>query len=213
MAKKTTISTKKKKPVWVSIYAPKVLKNSFVGETTLKDPSSAVGMKLTLNMSTVMSDMKKQNLEVTMQIKSVVDKKASTRITGLALTKSYVKRLVRRGKSKIEDSFVCTTADNKKIRLKPVLVANNKVPSSVATRLRNEIKANIESYVKTVNASDLFDAIVGMKIQKDLKNDFSKIYPIKYVDFRVAYMLPESSKVEDIVEEESEQKVAESTQE
>lgn len=201
MAKQTTQSSgKKKKAVWVSIHAPSTLKNSFVGETILKEPSDCVGRKLTLNMSTVMSDMKKQNLEVTLQIKSVVDKKAATRITGLALTKSYVKRLVRRGKSKVEHSFVSKTADGKSIRLKPVLVTNNKVPSSVATRLRNEIKASIVSFIESTNSVDVFDAIVNMKVQKDLKSEFSKIYPIKYIDFRVAHLLPASTGLDDVEE-------------
>ena len=194
---------KQKKKVWVSVYAPEILNKAFLGETIVSEPQSLIGRKMTLNMSTVTGDMRKQNMEVKFLVTGVVDHKASTEVVGTSLTNSYLKRLVRKGKSKIADSFVIKTKNGSDIRVKPAIVTNKITSSSLNTRLRLEAKSLLEELAKTKSDSELFNLQISQKIQKELKDKLSKIYPLRYVD--ISKMLVVNSKVEKKVAEKVEE--------
>ena len=184
-----TSNIKRKKKSWVPMHAPKMLNDALLGETLVSDKKDVIGKVLTLNYSIFTKDMKKQNLDVLFKVISIVDDKAQTRIHGLSLTNSYVKRLVRRGKSKIEDSFTVKTNDGLNIRIKPLVITNNTVNSSLATKIRLLVKERLEKFVSSNGLDDLFETLLKQKIQKELKDELSKLYPLRYVDIRVAKVL------------------------
>ncbi|MFT4282964.1 MAG: hypothetical protein ACMXX6_00910 [Candidatus Woesearchaeota archaeon] len=181
MAVKTQVAKKRKKS-WVKIVAPQFLGNAFLGESLVQDKEDLVGKYLSLNLSTFTNDMKKQSIIVKFRAISVVDNQAQTNVVGLELTNSYMKRLVRRGKSKVSDSFVANTRDNKKLRIKPLIITNSKTNNSLQSKIRVEAKALILESVKKLSADEFFENIINTKIQRDLKDKLSKIYPLRYVD-------------------------------
>lgn len=175
---------KKKKKVWIQIEAPELFSNVSLGETLVSDKESVINKSLTLNQGTFTNDIKKQNLLVKFKVDSLVDNKAKTKVSGLELTGSYIKRLVRRGKSKIEDSFIIVTQDGKKARIKPVLITNMLANKSILSKIRNNTKDKITELAKTKSFEDLFSLIVRGNVQKDLKSELSKVYPLRYVDIK-----------------------------
>lgn len=206
MAIKSTI--KKKKKVWIPMYAPKFLNESFLGESLVSDKQAMIGKSLTLNLSIFTRDMKKQSTDVSFKVKSIVDNKGITEVTGLSLTNGYVKRLVRRGKSKVEDSFTVKSKDGRTIRLKPIVITNNVVNQSVASKIRALTKEKLTELVEKHSAEEFFELLLQQKSQKDLKDILSKLYPLRYVDVRVAYIVQKlNPKVE--VEAKKEEATAE----
>ncbi len=182
-------TVKKKKKIWVPVHAPKNFNEALLGETTTDDHKSLIGKTLTLNLSIFTNDMRKQNTETSFKIISVVDDKAQTEFIGLSLTNSHVKRLVRRGKSKIEDSFVVKTKDGKDIRVKPIVITNNVVNKSVSMAIRKQVKEKITELVKKKSGAEFLDLVINQGLQKDLKKELGKIYPLRYADIRVAKLL------------------------
>ena len=186
MAVKTQVIKKKKKS-WVKLVAPEFLGNAFLGESLIQDKQDLVGKYLSLNLSNFTNDMKKQSIIVKFKAVSIVDNQAHTNVVGLELTNSYVKRLVRRGKSKVDDSFIVHTRDNKKLRVKPLIITNTRTNNSIQSKIRVEAKALIIEAVKSLSADEFFESIISTKIQRDLKDKLSKIYPLRYVDLYKCY--------------------------
>jgi small subunit ribosomal protein S3Ae len=184
-----TSNVKRKKKVWVPMYAPEFLNKAFLGESLVSDREAMVGKSLTLNLSIFTRDMKKQSTDVTFRVKSIVEGKGLTEIVGVALTNSYVKRLVRRGKSKVEDSFTTTTKDGFTVRIKPVVITNNLVNAGVATRIRALAKEELTNLANNEHVDSFFEILLAQKVQKELKDKLSKIYPLRYVDVRVAQIV------------------------
>lgn len=96
----------------------------------------------------------------------------------------YLKRLVRKGTSYVEDSF-STNSKNEQIRIKPFLVTRRKVPRRVRKALREKTKEELISYAKSKNTEEIFEDILRNKLQKDLSLKLKKIYPLSVCEIRV----------------------------
>jgi len=159
-------STKKRKKLWYGIYAPDCLRKQQLGESTVYNTEDLIGKTLKLNLSTFPNDMRKQNVAVKFSVKTVVDSKAITEITGISLTTAYIKRLVRRGRNKVDDSFLAVSKDKKNIRLKPIIITNAKTERSVTSKLRIELRKILSSSLKNSTSEEFFMNLINQRLQK-----------------------------------------------
>jgi len=102
----------------------------------------------------------------------------------LRLFQFYVKRLVRKGTSYVEDSFPCKTK-NGILRVKPLLVTRKRVSRSIRKSLRNKARELIEKYFKEKTKDDIFSSVLYGKLQKDILPELKKIYPLAVCEIRV----------------------------
>jgi len=180
----TSSSVKKRKKIWVGIYAPKILNSAFLGESNVYSIQDTKDKTLSLNLSTFTNDMRKQNTNVNFKIVAAVDNKAVAGITGISLTQAYVKRLVRRGRDKVDDSFTVKSKDNKVLRVKPLVITNSKTTKTVNSKIRLELRVIIANMLKNTNSEEFFANLINQRIQKGIKEKLSKIYPVKFIDIR-----------------------------
>jgi ribosomal protein S3AE len=108
------IVVKKKKKVLLSIYSPESMGNLSLGESFVYEKEELIGKTLSLNLATITNDMKKQNINVTFKVIGVADNKGKTELIDYVLVSSYIKRMIRRSREKIEDSFLARTRMEKK---------------------------------------------------------------------------------------------------
>ncbi|MCF7867003.1 hypothetical protein K9L67_03250 [Candidatus Woesearchaeota archaeon] len=202
---KPTATLKRKKKVWYSIHAPKLLNNDFLGETYVYDKEQMQGKTLKLNLSTITGNIKKQNMDISFEVTTVVDNKAITKITGVTLTNSYIKRLVRRGRDKIDDSFSVKTKDNKIVRIKPFATTMNKTSQTVNSKIRLAARSLMAKYVKNKNFEEFFFDVMNFNLQKEMKEKLSKIYPIKSFEVRNTHLEPDNKKTTIESEKENEE--------
>ena len=186
MARKKVEKIKRKKKVWFQLKAPKILSSQVIGETPSYTPESLIGKRVQVNLSTITNDMKKQNTSINLDIYSVHEHQADCFISGTNMANAYVKRLARRGREKIDDSFVVTTKDAKKIRVKPLIITNGKTSNSIQTKIRLAAREYIAELAKNSNAEQVFDKIINIRLQKELKENLSKIYPLKFSHIKEA---------------------------
>ncbi len=102
------------------------------------------------------------------------------------LIQTYVRRLVRKGTSYAEDSFVTETKDKVKVRIKPLLVTRKKVPRSLLRSLRNTAREFIVQYAKNKSRKELFEDIIMYNLQKEMIKILKKIYPLSVCEIRMA---------------------------
>lgn len=198
--KKKEKATKVKKKKWYPIIAPKLFNNSFLGETLLTESSLAKGKPIVVNLMNLTNDIKKQNFNIKFIVDKVENDKAHTKIIGYMMVPSSIRRLTRRRSDKIENSFVCKTSDNIRIRIKPLIftrsVTNNSIRNAIIKTSQEVLTRNIGK----TKFDELITGLVNGKVQTSLRSRLSKIYPIRNI--QIKYMAIEESKKYGGVKEE-----------
>lgn len=204
-AKKTT---KIKKKRWVQILSPSLFRNELIGEIPVNDPKSVIGRAISINLMSLTRDIKKQNINIKFIITDLKGDKAITEFHGYYLNPSSVKRLVRRGKEKTELSITCKTSDNKKVRVKPLIVSYNKVKGSVAAAFRKNVTSYLISYAAKTTFENIIRDLMTNKIQKELKATLKKIYPVRILEISKLHIEREKKPVEKKVKAEVKEETA-----
>ena len=181
--KKTLLKKKKKK--WVSVYASSMFNNVDIVEKLVVEAPEAIGKVLKVNLADLTQDIKKQNILLTFSASRLQDQRVVCDVTGYELSPSYVKRVIKRAKSKIEDSFLCSTKDEVKVRAKPVILTRSKAKGSILTLLRHKSREYFISNIKKQSYDEILSSIISHNLQKGLKDELKKIYPVSLTELRI----------------------------
>lgn len=97
---------------------------------------------------------------------------------------TFLRKMVRKGTSYVEDSFTteCTDA---KVTIKPFLIARRKVSRAVRKALRENAREELVKYANTRSSEDLFKDILKNQLQKPLSLKLKKTYPLSLCEIRV----------------------------
>lgn len=188
--KKKVKAAKVRKKKWVPVMAPKVFNNVHIGDTHIGEDEEVLRKGMTLNLSTVMGDMRKQGYMARFALTKLHEGKAYTSLTGLVMTPSGVKRLIRRGRSKVEDSFLAKLKDGRVARVKPVIVTINRCSKPAKTAIRMSVREKLTELLKGMTFDAFADEIINMKIQRVLKDLANKTHPTRSADLRAFVLLP-----------------------
>ncbi|MEM4263480.1 MAG: hypothetical protein QW666_01115 [Candidatus Woesearchaeota archaeon] len=178
-----TVFVQKKK--WVTIVSPALFNEKEIGETHLTEIKDAIGRKVSVSLMTLTGDPQKQSIYVQFLIKNAVGEKLLTEIVGWELLPSAARKLMRRSRSKIEDSYVVQTEDGKKLRIKPLLITRSRAKGGVVARIRHELKLNIEKILAKTKYEQFIRDLVTKKFQRTLADGLKKIYPVAVLEIRM----------------------------
>ncbi len=172
-------TSRKKKKSWFSIVSPKSFGSVELGESLSQDAKSLIDKKFVMNLGTIVKNMKKQNINVSFVVNETKEDKAYTEVFGYKLEPSFVKRMARKGKSKMDNTFTLKTKDNVSVILKMVFITKGKVTRGVRTSVYNTSKDYLESSVKKQSFEKLFDDLLSQNFQIGMKKEISKaVYPL-----------------------------------
>lgn len=178
-------SIKKQRKLWFSILTPNEFGNYVIGETLTSEPKNLIGRNVRVNLMNVLNDPKKQNIQLTFKIKNVSEKNATTELISYELLPSYSKRLVRKGRDKIEDSFIVETKDKTKLRIKPVMITKTKTQRSKRSMLKKISREFITEKAKAQDMAGVINETISTKLQRELREHLKKIYPLAMLEFKM----------------------------
>ncbi len=207
--KKKQYGAKIKKKHWAPILAPKVFDHAIIGEAHVLENEELLKKSISVNLMTLTDDPRKQGFSIRFDVKEIKDGKAYTQIVGLQMTPSAIKRLMRRGRDKVDDSFTLKIAGGRMARVKPVLVTNTKCSRATQTEIRLATRKRLRDYFARMRFEDIIKEIVDIKIQRMLKDIAGKTHPVRSADIREFLVLPNDRKVSIEMEELIEKEVAE----
>ena len=184
MAKTIAPKVKKRKKRWIPLVAPESLNSRPLGECFTFEPEMVKGRYVTLNYMTLTGEPKKQHINISFRVVDVKDGKAITQVVRYFIVPSSLRRFVRKGKEKVDNSFVAKTSDDKYVRIKPLLVTNSKTHRSVITNLRTTTQKLLQNVIVTYPYTRLIEEVITYKLQKYLRDNLHKIYPIKICEIR-----------------------------
>ena len=206
MAKaKAKVTAKIKKKFWYPILAPKIFNNSKIGEIYLTEAAQATGRSFWHGLKDLSENMRDQNVYLCFKIKNALNNSLNTEIIGYRLTPTSIKKMVRRNNDRSDDSFIVLTSDNRKVRIKTLILTAHKTKHSNSTRLKNAMIKKLTEEVKKINFGNLVDKLISHKLQMEIKKFLTKIYPVKA--FQVKFMgldrekIPGQEEPEEAVEE------------
>jgi small subunit ribosomal protein S3Ae len=182
-AKKAT--TKLKKKEWFQILAPKSFNSALIGETLASEASELMGRPVSVNLMVITNNFKHQNINVTFIVDNISGDKATTQAHGCELMTASVKRLIRRRREHIFDSFVVETKEKKSVTFKPLLITRGAATNSVVTKIRLTARNFIANYASKNDFDTLFRDVAFGKLQKMLSDRIKKICPLRSCDIRV----------------------------
>lgn len=198
MAEEKTIKAKKKR--WYQIVGPRLFKEAVLGETYVDDLGSMLGKTLKINLMGLTNDMKQQNVNIKFQISEIRGDKACTNVIGYEVIPATIRRLIRRGKKRMDISFACETSDKVKIRIKPLLITKKTMKSSVNSALRKSITEYLTQNIKKMNYENLVSNLVAHRLQLSLRDHIKKIYPLRICEIREMLIVKEVAPEEKIKE-------------
>lgn len=178
---KRTVSKWKKKR-WFKIIAPGEFDRKVLGETPSEKPELLIGRTLKVNLGSLTAERKHRHITVSFMIESVQGDNALTVTKGHVVDEPYLKRIIRRRRSKIETVQTVVTSDKVKVKLKAVTITSKKANKSQKTKISHIMREAVEkSAVKKSFRQLEQEAIFGVLALKIFKNA-KKISPIKRVE-------------------------------
>ncbi len=175
---------------WYTIRAPGIFNEAEIGETLADEPDKLEGRIAEATLQDVTGDFSKQHVKCNFKIRGVRGNDAVTTFDGHDLTSDYVRRLIRRGHSKIDDTIDTTTADGFTVRLKPMVVTERRVQASQGTAIRKIARDVIEKRAKQPYSGLVKELLQG-DIAKEIYDECRLIMPLKRVEIRKSELLSE----------------------
>jgi small subunit ribosomal protein S3Ae len=193
---------------WYQIVSPSLFNNVPVAETLAETPDALIGRVTEVSLQDLTNDFRKSHIKLLFTVDKVEQNTAHTQLKGHVLTSDYLRRMIRRRKSRVDGVFDVETRDNALLRVKPFAIAEKRIQSSQKKLIRNVMNEVIkkEAKTKTLNAfvRDCIEGKIGSEIYKNCKI----YYPVKRIEInkteiiRLPTIIIEDEKPAEKVEEE-----------
>jgi|SRR3989344_3341677 len=152
-------------------------------ETTVEllgnNPQEIEGKSITLDLT---RQLKGKSVEGTFKVIIQKDKAVAVP-TKIKLMSYFIRRMIRKRISYVEDSFQTPTQETM-LLIKPFLITRKRVSRAVRNTLRNKMKNWLEDYCAERTNEEIFGDILNNKIQKPLSLMLKKTYPLSLCEIR-----------------------------
>jgi len=187
-AKQSKAAVIVKKKVWLPIIAPGLFNNQQIGEIYLAEDANPVGRKVSVSLMVLTGDPQKQNIEVSFEVTKMENRQLLTKVIGYSIIPVAVRKMMRRSRERIDDSFVVKTKDDIAVRVKPVLITRGKTTSSVLRDMRSRMRTAIARSAAGMSFIDLMKDLIAHKFQRQLQDLLKKVYPLQVCEIRGFYI-------------------------
>jgi small subunit ribosomal protein S3Ae len=192
--------------VWYTIMAPDTFGSKELGMTPADNPDKVIGRVAESTLYNLTGDFKKMHVKLYFKINRIQGTNAYTRFIGHDMTTDYIRRMVRRRRSRIDVIFPVLTADGYKMRVKVIAVPDRRIKSSIKSEIRKKIMDYLFAKATELTFSQYVKYLLSDDAHKDLSKIVKPVYPVRRIEIRNSEVLvfPEEKVVE--LEREEEKK-------
>ena len=174
---------------WYKITAPNAFSNTVLAETLADEPDKLMARTVESTLHELTGDMKQMHVKLFFQVREVTDLNARTEFVGHTMTSDYIRRLVRRGNSKIPLVLDLKTKDGSRIRVKPFAVTDRRCQTTQGQQIRRIMTDMLtESAEKNTLSGFLQEILVG-DLNNRLFNAARKIHPVRRIEIAKSEIL------------------------
>ena len=167
---------------WYNIIAPPAFDSVTIADTLSDSPDSLINRVTEVSLQDLTNDFRKSHIKLYFKINKIEETTAHTQFTGLTLTSDYLRRMIRRRRSKIDGVYDVTTRDGATIRVKPFATTDKRIQNSQKKGVRDAMKQTIYDQAKTTTLAEFVKNILDGKIGSDIYKSCKKLYPVKRVE-------------------------------
>ncbi|MCD6381618.1 MAG: 30S ribosomal protein S3ae [Candidatus Aenigmarchaeota archaeon] len=177
------------KKKWYDVYAPKIFGGIRIGEILVTDPKTLTERAVEVLLSDIIQDPSKFYIKLKFKGDKLENEKLYTKFVGHECLRDYISHIVRRGVTRVDNNVIVTTKDEKKLRVKGILITSRRVNVSTKSKIIKAMDKVIIEYAGKTNFDDFVKDMVFGVIAGKIKKACKKIYPVSKVEIRKSHVL------------------------
>ncbi len=183
------VKDKWKSKVWYTILATESFGKKEIGSTPAAEPDELINRISEAYLSNITGDFKLSHVKLFFRITRVEGDKAYTEFEGHEINQDYIRRLVRRRKTRIDSVVDVVTSDGIKLRLKPLIILDRKVINNIETNIRNSINEFLREKASSLPLDQLVVYMLSPQYANDAFEKIKNIYPTRKIELRKSEVL------------------------
>ncbi|ELY52056.1 30S ribosomal protein S3ae [Natronococcus jeotgali] len=195
-----SVSRTKQEKRWYTVHAPEQFDRTELGETPADEPEKVYDRTIETTLGELTDNASENNTKLTFKITDVGSDAAYTEFQEHALTRDYLRSLVRRGASKIEAYVTVLTTDDYRVQVQPVAFTTKKADASQEKAIRERMVEMIEEAAAERTFEELIDSIVEGRLSSAIYGEAKTIYPLRRVEIQKTSL---EAHPEEVAEEEA----------
>ena len=175
---------------WYTIRAPRHpwdFKN--IGETIGESDESIIGRVYEMTLQEFNGDFTKMHVILRFRVDECVGQDALTTFIGHHHQTDHTRRQIRRYRGKIDDVVDVVTTDGYLVGLKPLIITQKRVQTSVKQVMRSKTRDLLLGFAAKSTYAKLQESILGGELEEDIRKTVKPVYPIKSVSIRKSQLL------------------------
>ena len=167
---------------WYNILAPPSFDNVTVADSLADNPDNLINRVTEVSLQDLTNDFRRSHIKLFFKINKVEETNAYTQFVGHALTSDYLRRLIRRRRSKIDGVYDISTRDGATLRVKPFATTDKRIQNSQRKLVRDVMKKTFTDQGKSSTLSELVKSIIDGKLGREIYKNCKQLYPVKRVE-------------------------------
>jgi len=167
---------------WYNVIAPPAFDSVTIADTMTDDPQNLINRVTGVSLQDLTNDFRKSHITLFFQINKIEEDKAHTQFTGHTLTSDYLRRMIRRRRSKIEGVYDVGTRDGAVVRIKPFATTDKRIQNSQRKVVREAMKKTITDQAKKGTLSEFIKNILDGRMGSEIYKNCKKLYPVKRIE-------------------------------
>ena len=183
------VKDKWKAKKWYNVLAPESFDNVTVAETLAENESTLIKRVTEVSLQDITNDFRKSHIKLFFEIYEIDGSNAKTRFIGHTLTSDYLRRMIRRKRSKVDGIYDVITRDGARVRIKPFATTDRRIQNSQKRVIRDMMKKTIGKQATTSTLSGFIKYIIDGKMGSEIYKSCKKIYPVKRVEIYKTHVI------------------------
>lgn len=175
---------------WYKIRAPRQPWHfKQIGETIAEDDELLIGRMYEITQQEVDGDFSKMNVKLKFRVTEIVGQDAITEFAGHEVLKDHVRRQIRRYRGKVDDVIDAVTDDGYYIRIKPLLITQQRCKTSKKQAIRQSVKELILQTAASSTWMQVQKKLLDGTMQEEVESVAGKIVSIREVILRKSQLV------------------------
>ena len=179
-----------KNKIWYTIRAPRTPWDfKKIGETLGESDEHILGRVYEMTQQEFNGDFTKMHVILRFRVHECVGQDALTTFIGHHHQTDHIRRQIRRYRGKVDDVVDVVSTDGYLVRLKPLIITQKRVQTSVKQAMRAKARDLIIGFASKATYSKIQTQILDGTLEEEIRKAVKPIYPVKSVAIRKSQLL------------------------
>ncbi len=177
---------------WYTIRAPRHPWNfQRIGETLGESDEHIIGRVYEMTQQEFNGDFSKMHVILRFRVSECVGQDALTTFIGHHHQTDYTRRQIRRYRGKVDDVVDVVTTDGYLVRMKPLIITQQRVQTSVKQDMRTRSREIVVAFAAKNTYAAVQTALLDGSLEGEIEKGVKSIYPVRSVAVRKSQLLQE----------------------